>query len=608
MPAASLPYHEPGLEDILILSTFLLALNLVNSALDRTLYCGLVGQVFVGVAWGTPGAGWLSEPAEHAVVQLGYLGLIMIVFEGGSSSSLPTMRANLALASGVALTGVAAPMALSFVLEPLAGATALQAFAAGAALCSTSLGTTFTVLSTSGLASTRLGSILSTAAMMDDVVGLVMVQIVSSGLSSGGGGSGGSIAPVVVIRPVLVSVAFAVVVPLACRFVLRPLMTYVWKPRAKQSLLARRLAQAGQSAFLVQTAVLLGLVAAAGYAGASVLLAAYLAGIVASWWRDERAALLLAASSSPPPEQGVAAASVERDPTAAEGHANLSSTRHSPITCADEGNVDSTSSSSQTVAATLSETNNHRDMYSTYYGDSVERILKPFFFASIGFSIPITRMFSGPVVWRGIIYAILMVLGKTLCGAWLVRFPVSISSFFGGMYASASRTLRVVLQNITRPGRLIHQKQRGEGKESRVTENQEQSTGPMTSESQAGGPAASASPEQAKKSGQAGKPLSLYPSGIVSCAMVARGEIGFLISSVAESKGIFRSSSSSSASEEEGASEIFLIITWAIVVCTILGPLCVGLLVRRVKKLEGRSAPGQVEGNKKNVLGVWGVT
>ncbi|KAK8026071.1 hypothetical protein PG990_003894 [Apiospora arundinis] len=553
MPVASLPYHEPGLEDILILSTFLLALNLVNSALDRTLYCGLVGQVFVGVAWGTPGAGWLSGPVEQAVVQLGYLGLIMIVFEGGSSSSLPTMRANLALASGVALTGVAAPMALSFaLLGPLAGATALQAFTAGAALCSTSLGTTFTVLSTSGLASTRLGSILSTATMMDDVVGLVMVQIVSSGLSSGSGSGSSSVAPAIVIRPVLVSVAFAVVVPLACRFVLRPLMTYVWKARAKQSLLARRLAQAGQSAFLVQTAVLLGLVAAAGYAGASVLLAAYLAGIVASWWRDERAVLLLAASSSPPPEQGVAAASVERDSTAAEDHANLSSTRHTPITRADEGNMNSTSSSSRTAAATLSETNNHRDMYSTYYGDSVERILKPFFFASIGFSIPITRMFSGPVVWRGIIYAILMILGKTLCGAWLVRFPVSISSFFGGMYASASRTLRVVLQNITRPGRLIHQKQRGEGKESRVTENQEQSTGPMTSEGQAGGPAASASPEQAKKSGQAGKPLSLYPSGIVSCAMVARGEIGFLISSVAESKGIFRTSSSSSASEEEG--------------------------------------------------------
>lgn len=80
--AASLAYHEPGIEDILILSTFLLALNLINSVLNRTLYCGLVGQLLIGVAWGTPGAKWLSPSLEEAIVQLGYLGLIMIVFEG----------------------------------------------------------------------------------------------------------------------------------------------------------------------------------------------------------------------------------------------------------------------------------------------------------------------------------------------------------------------------------------------------------------------------------------------------------------------------------------------------------------------------------------------
>lgn len=97
--------------------------------------------------------------------------------------------------------------------------------------------------------------------------------------------------------------------------------------------------------------------------------------------------------------------------------------------------------------------------------------------------------------------------------------------------------------------------------------------------------------------------LSLYPAGIVSFAMVARGEIGFLISSVAETKGIFRSESGNAGE----SSEIFLVITWAIMLCTILGPLCVGLLVRRVKRLEKRSAGAQVDGGKRNVLGAWGV-
>jgi hypothetical protein len=79
---SSLPYHEPGIVTILIQASFLLLLNIVNAALDRLLYCGLLGQVLIGIAWGTPGAKWLSVNIEETVVQLGYLGLILLVFEG----------------------------------------------------------------------------------------------------------------------------------------------------------------------------------------------------------------------------------------------------------------------------------------------------------------------------------------------------------------------------------------------------------------------------------------------------------------------------------------------------------------------------------------------
>jgi hypothetical protein len=80
--APSLPYHEPGIVTILVLTSFLLLLNILNAALDRVLYCGLLGQVLVGIAFGTPGAKWLSLNTEETVVQLGYLGLILLVYEG----------------------------------------------------------------------------------------------------------------------------------------------------------------------------------------------------------------------------------------------------------------------------------------------------------------------------------------------------------------------------------------------------------------------------------------------------------------------------------------------------------------------------------------------
>lgn len=79
---ASLAYHEPDIVTILVQSSFLLLLNVVNSLLDKALYCGLVGQVLLGVAWGTPGARWLGLEVQRVVVQLGYLGLLLLVYEG----------------------------------------------------------------------------------------------------------------------------------------------------------------------------------------------------------------------------------------------------------------------------------------------------------------------------------------------------------------------------------------------------------------------------------------------------------------------------------------------------------------------------------------------
>jgi hypothetical protein len=77
-----LPYHEPSIVTILTQSSLILILNVINTIFDKLIFCGLLGQVFVGVAWGTPGAKWLGEEIEDVIVQLGYLGLILLVYEG----------------------------------------------------------------------------------------------------------------------------------------------------------------------------------------------------------------------------------------------------------------------------------------------------------------------------------------------------------------------------------------------------------------------------------------------------------------------------------------------------------------------------------------------
>jgi hypothetical protein len=77
-----LPYHEPSIIQILTLTSLLLLLNVINRIFDHLLFCGLLGQVFIGVAYGTPGAKLLSEELENVIVQLGYLGLVLLVYEG----------------------------------------------------------------------------------------------------------------------------------------------------------------------------------------------------------------------------------------------------------------------------------------------------------------------------------------------------------------------------------------------------------------------------------------------------------------------------------------------------------------------------------------------
>ena len=169
----------------------------------------------------------------------------------------------------IALTGIILPIAVSFLLIPLfvpSKVGPLTAFAAGAALSSTSFGTTFAILSAAKLTSTRVGTILTTAAMIDDVIGLVMVGVISS-LSEGI--DAGTIA-----RPIGMSIAFLLAVlifSILAGIVVRRLS------------ISRLKVWADELPFLVTGMAILGMTAAAGYAGTSILFSAYLTGVSASY-------------------------------------------------------------------------------------------------------------------------------------------------------------------------------------------------------------------------------------------------------------------------------------------------------------------------------------
>jgi Kef-type K+ transport system membrane component KefB len=170
MRSTFLPYEEPTTIQLLILGSFLLFLPISQRVFQRVLSAGILGPLAVGVIYGVPLANILPHVWQEAYLVLGYLGLILIVFEGGLSTRLDLLRDNLPLSLTCALTGICCPIALSFaILTPGYQYPLVESFILGAALSATSLGTTFAILGSLG--GTRVGTIAMSAAMIDDVVG-----------------------------------------------------------------------------------------------------------------------------------------------------------------------------------------------------------------------------------------------------------------------------------------------------------------------------------------------------------------------------------------------------------------------------------------------------
>ena len=77
--------HPSGVQ-ILTLSSYLYLLNVFGWIFNYLFHAGLVGQVILGIIYGTPVGQLLPQDWETTLWQIGYLGLVLIVFEGMSPS------------------------------------------------------------------------------------------------------------------------------------------------------------------------------------------------------------------------------------------------------------------------------------------------------------------------------------------------------------------------------------------------------------------------------------------------------------------------------------------------------------------------------------------
>ena len=120
------------------------------------------------------------------VLLLAEIGGILLLFEVGLETDLEELASVGGPALAVALAGMALPFLSGFFLTRALGQPALTAIFVGAALTATSIGITARVLAELKALATREGQIILGAAVADDVLGLVVLAVVSRIAGPGG--------------------------------------------------------------------------------------------------------------------------------------------------------------------------------------------------------------------------------------------------------------------------------------------------------------------------------------------------------------------------------------------------------------------------------------
>lgn len=213
--ATAAPAHAEAVPSVLLILAFvLIAAKLAGELVERLGQPAVLGELTVGILLGNlpllggPDLSGLAHGETFTV--LAELGAIVLLFQVGLESTPRDMLAVGARAMLVAIVGVVTPMLLGFGVGGLVRpgeSWMLHAFL-GAMLAATSVGITARVLKDAGALRTPFARIILGAAVIDDVLGLLVLAVVSGIITAAGTGQALGLASILVI--VLKAFAFLV--------------------------------------------------------------------------------------------------------------------------------------------------------------------------------------------------------------------------------------------------------------------------------------------------------------------------------------------------------------------------------------------------------------
>ncbi|WP_457743155.1 cation:proton antiporter [Thermococcus sp.] len=167
------------IELILYLALMLLTAETFGWLFSRIGQPVVLGQIIGGILLG------LVFPPTGEVKDISMIGVIMLLFLAGLESSVEELREAGKSGFSVAFVGVIVAFAMGFaVTYPFKGFD--QALLYGALTTPTSVSLTVRVLMEIGRLKSREGTTILTAAIVDDILGIIVLTVVISSLVSGG--------------------------------------------------------------------------------------------------------------------------------------------------------------------------------------------------------------------------------------------------------------------------------------------------------------------------------------------------------------------------------------------------------------------------------------
>ncbi len=166
-----------------ILAVVLAAARLLGAAIAKIGQPAVLGELIAGVLLGSSVFG-IVDPLDGVLHTFAELGVVILLFEIGLETDLTQLLRAGIDSIAVAIAGVVLPFAAGYFVCRFMGLSNTVAIFSGAALTATSVGITARVLNDLGRLKELESQIIIGAAVIDDILGLVILTIVG-GMAKG---------------------------------------------------------------------------------------------------------------------------------------------------------------------------------------------------------------------------------------------------------------------------------------------------------------------------------------------------------------------------------------------------------------------------------------